>query len=192
MNPEGADLQSAAVAAVPHPQSLSNSQTCSVLRCLVFEQMNTKTGWGIVSTNHFQYTRPGVSLCRSDAIIISKFPACNSKRPGSAKGTGPSHSMEPATGIAASFRSLHPLRGFAPCELRWKTHPRFLSFAPVSGFDSRRAIAKGPDPPREPGLHTLWSQRQESNPQPTDYKSVALPLSHAGTHDAHARKACLG
>ncbi len=25
-----------------------------------------------------------------------------------------------------------------------------------------------------------WSQRQESNPQPTDYKSVALPLSHAG------------
>ncbi len=26
----------------------------------------------------------------------------------------------------------------------------------------------------------LWSQRQESNPQPTDYKSVALPLSHAG------------
>ena len=25
-----------------------------------------------------------------------------------------------------------------------------------------------------------WSQQQESNPQPTDYKSVALPLSHAG------------
>ena len=31
-----------------------------------------------------------------------------------------------------------------------------------------------------PDLHFQWSQQQESNPQPTDYKSVALPLSHAG------------
>ena len=29
-------------------------------------------------------------------------------------------------------------------------------------------------------LRKFWSQRQESNPQPTDYKSVALPLSHTG------------
>ena len=28
-----------------------------------------------------------------------------------------------------------------------------------------------------------WCQQQESNPQPTDYKSVALPLSHAGAHN---------
>ena len=113
--------------------------------------------------------------------------ACSCKRPGSSKETGPSRSMEPATGIAASFRSLHPLRGSAPCELRWKTHPRFPSFAPVFGFDSWRAIAKGPDPQRKPGLHALWSQRQESNPQPTDYKSVALPLSHAGTLGARTQ-----
>ena len=26
----------------------------------------------------------------------------------------------------------------------------------------------------------LWCRQQESNPQPTDYKSVALPLRHAG------------
>ena len=130
---------------------------------------------------------PSGPFPRHRTRIRVRFPACNSKRPGSAKGTGPSSSMEPATGIAASFRSLHPLRGFAPCALRWKTHPRFLSFAPVSGFDSRRAIAKGPDPPREPGLQALWSQRQESNPQPTDYKSVALPLSHAGTLGARAK-----
>ena len=32
-----------------------------------------------------------------------------------------------------------------------------------------------------------WSQRQESNPQPSDYKSLALPLSHAGTLGAIAR-----
>ena len=119
--------------------------------------------------------------------IRVRFLAFGSKKPGSAKGTEPSSSMEPATGIAASFRSLHPLRGSAPCELRWKTHPRFLSFAPVFGFDSWRALAKGPDPQRKPGLHALWSQRQESNPQPTDYKSVALPLSHAGTLGARAQ-----
>ena len=119
--------------------------------------------------------------------IRVRFLAFGSKKPGSAKGTGPSSSMEPATGIAASVRSLHPLRGFAPCALRWKTHPRFLSFAPVSGFDSWRSAAKSPDPPREPDLHPLWSQRQESNPQPTDYKSVALPLSHAGTLGARAQ-----
>ena len=28
----------------------------------------------------------------------------------------------------------------------------------------------------------LWSQRRESNPQPADYKSAALPLSHVGVN----------
>lgn len=54
--------------------------------------------------------------------------------------------------------------------------------APAPGFDPcRRVRRSGPGTVMAPGPHTLpWSQRQESNPQPTDYKSVALPLSHAG------------
>ena len=54
------------------------------------------------------------------------------------------------------------------------------------------AGSKTPGSAGEPGARTLWSQRQESNPQPTDYKSVALPLSHAGASGAHARKASTG
>ncbi len=54
------------------------------------------------------------------------------------------------------------------------------------------AGSKTPGSAGEPGARTLWSQRQESNPQPTDYKSVALPLSHAGASGAYARKASTG
>lgn len=54
--------------------------------------------------------------------------------------------------------------------------------APAPGFDPcRRVRRSGPGTVMAPSPHALpWSQRQESNPQPTDYKSVALPLSHAG------------
>ena len=40
--------------------------------------------------------------------------------------------------------------------------------------------SKKPGTGRAPGFSCFWSQRQESNPQPADYKSAALPLSHAG------------
>lgn len=40
--------------------------------------------------------------------------------------------------------------------------------------------SKKPGTARTPGFSCFWSQRQESNPQPADYKSAALPLSHAG------------
>lgn len=40
--------------------------------------------------------------------------------------------------------------------------------------------SKKPGAAWAPGFPSLWSQRQESNPQPSDYKSDALPLSHAG------------
>ena len=35
-------------------------------------------------------------------------------------------------------------------------------------------------PRRTWGLTKSWSRQRESNPQPTVYKTVALPLSHAG------------
>ena len=31
-----------------------------------------------------------------------------------------------------------------------------------------------------------WSPRRDLNPQPTDYKSVALPLSYGGTYELSA------
>ena len=37
----------------------------------------------------------------------------------------------------------------------------------------------GPRPSRDPASF-FWSRQRESNPQPTVYKTVALPLSHAG------------
>ncbi len=36
----------------------------------------------------------------------------------------------------------------------------------------------------------LWSWRRESNPQPADYKSAALPLSHASIKHTYKRR-CL-
>ncbi len=33
---------------------------------------------------------------------------------------------------------------------------------------------------RPKGRSTAWSRREESNPQPTAYKAVALPLSYSG------------
>ena len=38
----------------------------------------------------------------------------------------------------------------------------------------------GPLPPRGPLPGETWSPRRESNPQPADYKSAALPLRHSG------------
>ena len=97
--------------------------------------------------------------------------------------------MEPATGIAARLRALRPLRRLcrlahfagqcsALPQLRARNRVRSLSARKRSEPGATRA----PDSPS-----ILWSQRQESNPQPNDYKSFALPLSHAGTLGACAR-----
>ena len=51
--------------------------------------------------------------------------------------------------------------------------------------DSDPLVEKKPGSTGKPGFLILWSQRQESNPQPTDYKSVALPLRHAGKPSAN-------
>jgi hypothetical protein len=34
----------------------------------------------------------------------------------------------------------------------------------------------------------MWSWRRESNPQPADYKSAALPLSHASSPSCDIKK----
>lgn len=64
---------------------------------------------------------------------------------------------------------------------------RSLSSAPPTGFDSGARLQKARLRRGNRASKGLWSQRQESNPQPTDYKSVALPLSHAGTLGARAQ-----
>ena len=50
-------------------------------------------------------------------------------------------------------------------------------------LEKRKAIARK----REMTSLKFWSRRQESNPQPTDYKSVALPLSHTGDERVNGR-----
>ena len=98
-------------------------------------------------------------------------------------------SMEPATGIAARLRALRPLR-----RLRRLAHfagqcsalPQLRARNRVRSLSARKRSEPGAA--RAPSSSTiLWSQRQESNPQPNDYKSFALPLSHAGTLGACAR-----
>ena len=86
-----------------------------------------------------------------------------------------------AGGCASGWRAPSAAGGFRrPCALRWKTLTRFRSSASAIGFDSRLCLAEGPATAKVTGPNHLWSQRQESNPQPSDYKSLALPLSHAG------------
>ena len=53
----------------------------------------------------------------------------------------------------------------------------------ANGRAAREAVnykAKKRPPGLPDGLKFSWCRQQESNPQPTDYKSVALPLRHAG------------
>ena len=60
-----------------------------------------------------------------------------------------------------------------------RTHPQVNQGADKSA---------GPRPTRDPARDS-WSRQRESNPQPTVYKTVALPLSHAGVsvHDSGSR-----
>lgn len=78
-------------------------------------------------------------------------------------------------------------RHFMPVRL-WSNLPE-MALAPVlgdEGNDGRRcgAISRGEGETAFGNLTVSpvhsWSRRQESNPQPPDYKSDALPLSHAG------------
>ncbi len=85
---------------------------------------------------------------------------------------------------ARSLRAaLPPLRAARPTAhaVGSAPHPEPGSI-PVGAYRKRARYRGG----TEPAAH-LWSQRQESNPQPNDYKSFALPLSHAGTLGACAR-----
>jgi hypothetical protein len=67
-----------------------------------------------------------------------------------------------------------PWRGF------WGSDSGISSSGPDSRFQSP---VKAPAPiPLDPSFSVeLWSPRGDSNPQPTDYKSVALPLRHSGS-----------
>ena len=120
------------------------------------------------------------------------IPAAGSKTPGSAgnRALGPNGASD-RNRRAASPPSVRcgpcgPLRA-APA------NGSAVSSAPRPQPGSIPAAgSKTPGSAGEPGARTLWSQRQESNPQPTDYKSVALPLSHAGASGAYARKASTG
>ena len=65
MNSERADLQSAAVAAVPHPQLSSSLSRRAETGRRVRKQVNSTTLLSALSTNHRKYTAPSVSLRRN-------------------------------------------------------------------------------------------------------------------------------
>ena len=91
-----------------------------------------------------------------------------------------------------SLRSLDPLRASRPLRAALANGSAVSSAPRPQPGSIPAAGSKTPGSAEEPGARGLWSQRQESNPQPTDYKSVALPLSHAGASGAYARKASTG
>ncbi len=76
--------------------------------------------------------------------------------------------MELAEGITQMLRICRPCRCSAAASdiSLIKSPPDFLTTL---------------EPFRVRFLPFLWSWRRESNPQPADYKSAALPLSHAST-----------
>ena len=180
-NPEGADLQSAAVAAVPHPQLPYSCLMRSISVRLKRKQWNVTTrsracqqkrsNTRVRAYLHHSLTSTCALACCSNAGSIPTHMKRDRCR-------GPASSLEPATGIRGRRGRPHPLRASGPRALRWATLARRP--APrLCRFDSD-PHETGPLPATATGPQAPWSQRQESNLQPTDYKSVALPLSHAG------------
>ena len=106
-----------------------------------------------------------------------------------------SHHNHGASDRSPRLRCAHPLR------LRALPRPRPLATeSPLGSPLYARAssevrllsarYSKKPGTANGIGLSSKpWSQRQESNLQPSDYKSGALPLSHAGTSGADTAEA---
>ena len=180
-NPEGADLQSAAVAAVPHPQLPYSCLMRSISVRLKRKQWNVTTrsracqqkrsNTRVRAYLHHSLTPTCALACCSNAGSIPT----HMKR---ARCRGPqapwSQRQESAVGGADRIRFGPP--ALARCAGR---RSRVASAPRLCRFDSD-PHETGPLPATATGPQAPWSQRQESNLQPTDYKSVALPLSHAG------------
>ena len=127
-NPEGADLQSAAVAAVPHPHSVIKNSLGNNIPCKRFE------------------------ILRLVQILVNVYPV---------------------SGRIHSLFSAHPQ--LRPCVFNAVESPSALC-----NQNWPRDFVSGPK-------NNFWSRQRESNPQPTVYKTVALPLSHAGGSVEYSR-----
>ena len=176
-NPEGADLQSAAVAAVPHPQLPYSCLMRSISVRLKRKQWNVTTrsracqqkrsNTRVRAYLHHSLTPTCALACCSNAGSIPTHMKRARCRPWSQR-------QESAVGGADRIRFGPP--ALARCAGR---RSRVASAPRLCRFDSD-PHETGPLPATATGPQAPWSQRQESNLQPTDYKSVALPLSHAG------------
>ena len=180
-NPEGADLQSAAVAAVPHPQLPYSCLMRSISVRLKRKQWNVTTrsracqqkrsNTRVRAYLHHSLTSTCALACCSNAGSIPT----HMKRDRCRGPQAPwSQRQESAVGGADRIRFGPP--ALARCAGR---RSRVASAPRLCRFDSD-PHETGPLPATATGPQAPWSQRQESNLQPTDYKSVALPLSHAG------------
>ena len=81
-------------------------------------------------------------------------------------------SLKPQIFCGAGGGNSHPLRVCRPCL-------RSSQASDISLFENPPDHFTTLEPFRVRFLLELWSWRRESNPQPADYKSAALPLSHA-------------
>ena len=127
-NPEGADLQSAAVAAVPHPHSVIKNSPGNNVPCKRFE------------------------ILRLVQILVNVYPV-----------SGRIHSSFSAHPQLKAY--VYMARDCRSASLNQKWPREYIS-GPKNNF---------------------WSRQRESNPQPTVYKTVALPLSHAGGSVEYSR-----
>ena len=135
--------------------------------------------WGEADSNRRRHSHQIYSLAHL-ATLVS--PPCAPRRERSRAlrrrvlGARSQRSRASAPGARA------PERGdLLPC------HPRVVSF-PWSDPACAAGGSSRPWGPADPSVFLVpscsaarWSQRWESNPQPPDYKSGALPLSHAGS-----------